>query len=622
MWQTLNRFLKRIILTENRHGKVNARQPARPSLEMLEDRVVPAYLVPNADGEVEIDMSYFGASAATFFKDDSAHEFVVNFNAVVRGDLSNRIRIPANKIVIWGTDARDVFKIESIDEPVALVIHGEGGVDRIELSPSAADMGTIFPAHVTIYTGFLNDDSSTDELVFFDDDNQFNQTYEVRENELYFEDQKVTLLYEYPQSIELHATRRLAGILPVLINITNGPYADTLIVNTGGPSTITLGDEEGLDYFQGNVQVNGHHGDRVIINDLGGSVGRRFTMAAGSVQSLYLQNGWDFVSKVSYSGLWSNEVTLNAGAHNDTFVYASDSPITATDAGGNDTYEIASRALALAINDASGSDNLRGPNGTNTWRLTSSYGGTLNGLVQFSSIENLHGYNNLFGGSADRFIFSTLGFTGSIRAGQGIDTLDYSAFKKGVTVDLTHATKTGTGLAGRATDIENVLGGAGDDVLTGNGLDNLLRGNGGRDFLYGMNGYDILVGGDGNDNLYGGSGRDILIGSQGWDYLDGGPDDDILIGGYTSYDGLDASLARLMLEWRRTDQTYQQRIDHLRNGTGRNGTARIAYGVNVFDDLVTDWLLANTGSDWFVPHIDWNSANGDIFGGETGELIW
>ncbi|MFM8224156.1 MAG: hypothetical protein ACKOJF_35090, partial [Planctomycetaceae bacterium] len=53
---------------------------------------------------------------------------------------------------------------------------------------------------------------------------------------------------------------------------------------------------------------------------------------------------------------------------------------------------------------------------------------------------------------------------------------------------------------GLATAFENVLGGAGNDLLTGNTLANLLSGNAGNDTLVGLAGNDTLAGGLGDDS--------------------------------------------------------------------------------------------------------------------------
>lgn len=58
--------------------------------------------------------------------------------------------------------------------------------------------------------------------------------------------------------------------------------------------------------------------------------------------------------------------------------------------------------------------------------------------------------------------------------------------------------------------IENAIGGARADRITGNNAANRLTGNGGNDVLSGGSGNDVLTGGRGADRLSGGSGRDVF----------------------------------------------------------------------------------------------------------------
>jgi serralysin len=77
-----------------------------------------------------------------------------------------------------------------------------------------------------------------------------------------------------------------------------------------------------------------------------------------------------------------------------------------------------------------------------------------------------------------------------------------------------------------STDVENIVGGDGNDWLAGNSARNVLYGSRGDDVLYGAGGNDALNGGDGRDRLYGGAGDDGLRGGPGdngaSDRLDGG----------------------------------------------------------------------------------------------------
>ena len=96
--------------------------------------------------------------------------------------------------------------------------------------------------------------------------------------------------------------------------------------------------------------------------------------------------------------------------------------------------------------------------------------------------------------------------------GEGFDVADYSADTEGVTVNL----QTGVGEGGLAegdsyASIEGIIGGAGDDQLTGDDQPNYLSGGAGNDVLSGGGGDDVLVGGLGDDSLTGGAGRDSFV---------------------------------------------------------------------------------------------------------------
>ena len=120
----------------------------------------------------------------------------------------------------------------------------------------------------------------------------------------------------------------------------------------------------------------------------------------------------------------------------------------------------------------------------------------------------------------------------------GTDTVSYATSTAVIVnlaiTDAEGAVKpTGELAAGdRLFNIENIIGGSGDDTLTGNTDANTLTG--------GM-GDDTLSGGDDDDTLTGGMGDDTLRGGDGVDTLDGGDGDDILEGG-AGLDDLDGGV--------------------------------------------------------------------------------
>lgn len=84
-----------------------------------------------------------------------------------------------------------------------------------------------------------------------------------------------------------------------------------------------------------------------------------------------------------------------------------------------------------------------------------------------------------------------------------------------------------------------ILGGNGDDYITGSEFNDFINGNLGQDTLSGEKGndylqggkdFDVLMGGIGNDILNGNLGSDSLNGGDGKDFIRGGKGQDILIG--------------------------------------------------------------------------------------------
>lgn len=120
---------------------------------------------------------------------------------------------------------------------------------------------------------------------------------------------------------------------------------------------------------------------------------------------------------------------------------------------------------------------------------------------------------------------------------------------------------------------KKILGGPGDDVLTGgNGNDrvygasgnDVLSGGAGNDKLKGASGHDTLLGGSGGDDLKGGSGNDRLNGGAGSDRVRGGSGNDVLVynvsenaGASDAYDGGSGSdtlrVEFTRAEWERAD---------------------------------------------------------------------
>jgi hypothetical protein len=250
--------------------------------------------------------------------------------------------------------------------------------------------------------------------------------------------------------------------------------------------------------------------------------------------------------------------------------------------------------ISWVAGSTSTANTLIGPNVNTDWTISAANGGS--GLfgsheIYFTQIQNLVG-----GTGVDVFKFVAGGsLAGSLNGGgaparEG-DWLDYTGLTTSTTVNLRTGSATGVagGAAGRVTNIQDVHGGNGPNVLTGDSQGN------------------ILIGGTGSDTIFGGTGASLLIGGAGSDHVTGGSGDDILIGDAITFDVMtaahEAALMSILAEWQSTD-SYATRVHDIDTGTGGglNGTAKLNFGTTVVDDGAADTItgtLSTRAINWF-----------------------
>ncbi len=252
-----------------------------------------------------------------------------------------------------------------------------------------------------------------------------------------------------------------------------------------------------------------------------------------------------------------------------------------------------------AIVGGPGIDTLTGPALSGTaitdWTLHSAGGGTLTipgATVTFAEMNNLTG-----GIGADSFHIRPNGsLSGNLSGGigTGLNSLSYAEWSTAVTVNLSVTTAgNATNVLGAVTNMQLVVGGAGNDTLRGPATKSV-----------------ILVGLAGNDTLVGGGQRDILSGGSGADSLTGGGGDDLLISGSTALDANRDALFSIYAEWL-SSRTFSQRTANIwGNGSGVRANGNYFLNSNSSDDI-TDTVFADTDVDTLTGGLnqDWLFAS-------------
>lgn len=138
----------------------------------------------------------------------------------------------------------------------------------------------------------------------------------------------------------------------------------------------------------------------------------------------------------------------------------------------------------------------------------------------------------------------------------------------------------------------------------------VLIGGEGNDTMTGGAGAEILLGGGGDDTIRGGKGKDVVFGGDGADNLFGDESSDLLVGfGSTFESELDDMLA-LHAEWNSARSTVK-RLANIQSGGGFMGGRQFGVGATLVDDDATDTLTGGAGGDAFF-HEGISSTSGDL----------
>ncbi len=298
-------------------------------------------------------------------------------------------------------------------------------------------------------------------------------------------------------------------------NARGGTQADTI---TGSDGDNILRGGGGNDIMDGGADF-----DEVDYADK--TVGQIVTVNLnGSTASIVQVNGVNEDTIVNFEGVRGGQAgdVLNGDAGDNSF--RGNGGIDVIDGnGGNDFADFFDKAAQVVVTLAAGGAQVQAiVGGMNEDFLT--------------EIENLRGGSvaDTFTGNELDNVFRGRGGIDVLNGAAGNDTADFRDKSQAVVVTLNGDLQVQAIVGGMnedfLTDFENLAGGTGHDILTGDAAVNELFGNDGLDQLNGLGGIDSLFGSFGNDTLNGGDNNDTLSGGADNDTLNGGAGNDDLTG--------------------------------------------------------------------------------------------
>ena len=314
--------------------------------------------------------------------------------------------------------------------------------------------------------------------------------------------------YIHAYDVDPYATRLTIndGVTPPAYDTYTGDDNDNVLEGSSGPDLIQgLGGADSIDGGLGDDILDGGNGADTV----------RYVYATSGVKVSLAIAGPQNTAGAGTDTLLNFENLV--GSDKSDFLTGSDGDNFIDGRKGDDVVE-----------GGLGKDNLRGGFGIDTASyahagsaVTVSLAIITNqdtlgaGIDKLAEFENLQGsdFNDTLTGNTGNNALEGGQGDDLLNGGDGSDTASYAGAGAGVTVDLSILTAQNTVSAGSDTlvSIENLLGSAFNDTLTGDGGANTLNGGLGDDLLTGGAGDDTFIGGGGSDTVLGGDGVDTLV---------------------------------------------------------------------------------------------------------------
>jgi Ca2+-binding RTX toxin-like protein len=391
----------------------------------------------------------------------------------------------------------------------------------------------------------------------------------------------------------------------VILDFTEGPFAFPTVGTAGLGITVDLGagSNDTLEVLLGPLD------DNVTLGTAGFSIVNSAAPGSDAFKDITQRNIESFVfdlgdgnDTISGSGATSpplgtaftpvGSVTIHGGDGDDTFLEGSaKTPREIISGGnGNDTIDYSARRTNLQVTLAPAATSSADDGDPTSPAEADDIKDDVEHVIGGSGNDSLVGGDNddvldggpgndtlvgglgndvLNGGSGNDWFYEGSSANGSdvFNGGSGLDTVDYSGRLSAVVVSMDGAAADDGDGGGEGddvqADIENIIGGSGNDVLVGNDNNNVIIGGPGDDVVAGGAGYDTMSyvdhtasvtaalanlesgqastgnGASGEsdsidpsiENLTGGSASDLLTGNSGDNEITGGTGNDTLIGG-------------------------------------------------------------------------------------------
>jgi len=324
-------------------------------------------------------------------------------------------------------------------------------------------------------------------------------------------------------------------------NLTGSSFADILTGDDADNVLIGGAGNDQLSGGSGNDTLEGGAGADILSGGLGSDTVSYAADAAGVVVTL----GGSAVDGFGAQDTLSGVENLIGSEYADTLTGDSGANILIGGAGDD---RLMGGAGDDILEGGAGNDIIMGGEGSDWASYANDTAGVevfltgpavdgFDGSDTLTDIENLQGsayddflfgnrqVNVISGGAGDDVLMGGRG-NDTLAGGDGSDTVTYEYDPGAVFVTLGVSATDGYGDSDSLTEIENLVGSVGNDILTGDENVNMIDGDAGDDTIYGGGGDDLLAGGLGNDTLSGEAGNDLLEGGAGNDVLSGGDGND------------------------------------------------------------------------------------------------